>query len=411
MGIVQAQTGLYVASAKPVKDMKKVLAMYPESFYLLMEFGKDTTLTLSDLDLLDSVYNYAFLNKDNPNFYTMTVEGYGTGDDEMMKAKVDAVYGYFCKRSYTPFPVRISYNPIHCSCHGDTIETLRYEVPSTLNVYNCADLPESRQMLNKTIPLKGSVLVTFRNNPDECIGMARGCFLPQSDTIIRGYYSSLAIQKGAVYSVLNTKDTCPPALDIDIEEHLDYKEIVERYFLIPHKKYVIIQLGYVVLHSNFKREVGECKAELPDSVYVRFPVTAEQWAGKIRVFSKKLNNRGVAEYKALPTKKLKSKDKENLTIQAAINATQLDTVFLGKRIQPEEIGSYFYPAISEVEEGAFEVNGKYYKAFRVNKHGEYEIKPAMRAMFRIVEADDEEEEELTPQPTRKPKKGEDEAID
>lgn len=404
-----AQTGLYVASAKPVKDMNKVLAAYPETFYLLVEFGNDTTLTLSDLDLLDSVYNYAFNNRQNPNFYTMTVEGYADGNEAAMESRANAVYQYFCKRSYSPFPVRISYNPIHCSCHGDTVETLRYEVPSTVNVLNCAELPESRMLLNKTIPLKSSVLVTFRNNPDECIGLSRGCFIPQSDTIVRGYYASLALQKGSVYSVQNTKDTCPEALEINIEEHLDYKEVVERYFLIPHKKYIILQLGYVVLHSNHKRSAGECSADLPDSIYIRFPITPDQWAGKIRVFSKKLNNKGHLEYKALATKKLKSKDKINITIQSAINASQLDTVFLGKRIQPEEVGTYFYPAISEVEEGAFLFGKKYYKAFRVNKHGDYEIKPALRSLFRIVESDDEDD--VPEQPVKKPKKDADESID
>lgn len=403
-----AQTGIYVASAKPVKDMSKVLAMYPENFYLLIQFGNDTTLTLNDLDLLDSVYRYAFANRENPNFYTMTVEGYSTGDEARMQARVNAVYGYFCKRSYSPFPVRISYNPIHCSCHGDTVETLRYEVPSTLNVYKCSDLPESRLTLNKTISLKGCVLVSFRNNPDECIGMARGCYLPQNDTMIRGYYASLALAKGSVYAVQNTKDSCPPDLDVKIEEHLDYKEIVERYSLIPHRKYVLLQLGYVVLHSNFSRGITECAQPQPDSIYVRFPITADQWAGKIRVFAKVLNNKGVPEYKALATKKLKSKDKVNLTIQSAINATQLDTIYLGKRIQPEEIGSYFYPAISEVEEGSFELGGRYYKAYRVGKHGDYEIKKPMQAMLRIVEGDDEEEEEEV---APKPRKGEDEEIE
>lgn len=403
-----AQTGLYVASAKPVKDMKKVLAAYPETFYLVMEFGSDTTLTLSDLDMLDSVYNYAFQNRDNPNFYTMTVEGYADGDDRMMEARCHAVYDYFCRRSYAPFPVRISYNSIHCSCHGDTVEALRYEVPGTINVLNMADLPESRQTLNKTVKLKGNVLVTFKNNPDECIGTSRGCFLPANDTMIHGYYASLAIQKGAVYAVQNTKDTCPAPLEVKIEEHLDYKEIVERYFLIPHRKYIILQAGYIVLHSNFSRKIGECSATLPDSIYVRFPFTPQQWAGKLRIYSKKQNNKGQLEYKALSTKKLKSKDKTKITVQAAINATQLDTVYLGKRIQPEEINSYFFPAISEVEEGAFEFGGKHYKAFRVNKHGDYEIKPALRDLFRIIEQEDDDED--VPQPTKKQKKGEDEEI-
>lgn len=406
--MLHGQTGLYVASAKPVKDMKKVLATYPETFYLVMEFGKDTTLTLSDLDMLDSVYNYAFQNRENPNFYTMTVEGYADGDEQMMEARCKAVYDYFCRRSYTPFPVRISYNPIHCSCHGDTVEMLRYEVPATVNVLNMADLPESRQTLNKTIQLKGNVLVTFKNNPDECIGTSRGCFLPANDTVIHGYYASLALQKGSVYAVENTKDTCPPELEIKIEEHLDYKEIVERYSLIPHRKYIIIQAGYIVLHSNSSRKVGECSATLPDSIYVRFPFTPEQWAGKLRIFSKKMNNKGQLEYKALSTKKLKSKDKTKITVQSAINATQLDTIYLGKRIQPDELGSYFYPAISEVEEGSFEFGGRYYKAFKVNKHGDYEIKPAMRDLFRIIEQEEEEDE--IPQPTKKPKKGADEEI-
>ena len=403
-----AQSGLYVASSKPVKDMNKVLAAYPETFYLLVEFGRDTTLTLADLDLLDSVYRYAFQNRDNPNFYTMVVEGYADGDESMMEARCRAVYDYFCRRSYAPFPVRISYNPIKCSCHGDTVETLRYEVPASVHVLNTAELPESRQTLNKTIQLKGNVLVTFKNNPDECIGTARGCFLPASDTVMYGYYASLAIAKGAVYTVLNTKDSCPDPLEIKIEEHLDYKEIVERYELIPHRKYILLQAGYVVLHSNFERKVGECSATLPDSIYVRFPFTPEQWAGKLRIYSKKLNNKGQLEYKALSTKKLKSKDKTKITVQAGINATQLDTVYLGKRIQPEEIGSYFYPAISEVEEGSFEFGGKHYKAFRVNKHGDYEIKPALRQLFRIIEQEDDDADE--PRTQKKPRKGDDEEI-
>lgn len=407
----QAQTGLYVASAKPVKDMKKVLDAYPETFYLLVEFDKDTTLKLSDLDLLDSVYRYAFINRENPNFYTMTVEGYATGDESIMEKQANAVYNYFCHRSYSPFPVRISYNPIHCSCHGDTVETLRYEVPSTVSVFRCSELPESRLLLNKTISLKGAVLVTFHNNPPEVIGTGNGCYLPASDTTIRSYYASLAMPKGAVYSVTGTKDTCPDPLEIRIEEHLDYKELVERYFLIPHRKYILLQLGYIVLHSNFNRAVGECAAPLPDSIMVRFPITADQWAGKIRIFGKKLNNKGVPEYKALTTKKLKSKDKVNITIQAGINAAMLDTIYLGKRIQPDEISTYFYPAISEVEEGSFAFGGRHYKAFKVDKHGTYQIKPALRALLRIIEADDEEEVDQPAPAPRKPKKGEDESLD
>ena len=406
----EAQTGLYVPAKGPVRNMQKALHN-PEVFYLLLCYdGSAPTYSVSDLDLLDSAYRIAF-DIDNPMYYTMAVESYGNANEALGKERVDGVYRYFAMRGGQPFPVRTAHNPIHCSCQGDTVETLRFEVPTTTAVYNAAELPESRRMLNKSIPLQNCVLVTFRNNPPEVIGTGNGCYLPASDTTIRSYYASLAMPKGAVYSVTGTKDTCPDPLEIKIEEHLDYKELVERYFLIPHRKYILLQLGYIVLHSNFNRAIGECAAPLPDSIMVRFPITADQWAGKIRIFGKKLNNKGVPEYKALTTKKLKSKDKVNITIQAGINAAMLDTIYLGKRIQPDEISTYFYPAISEVEEGSFSFGGRHYKAFKVDKHGTYQIKPALRALLRIIEADDEEEVDQPVPTPRKPKKGEDESLD
>ena len=54
------QSGLYVPSTKPVKNMQKALTN-PETFYLLLAYrGDDSTYSVSDLDLLDSAYRIAF---------------------------------------------------------------------------------------------------------------------------------------------------------------------------------------------------------------------------------------------------------------------------------------------------------------------------------------------------------------
>ena len=382
---VYAQTGIYIPSAKPVRNMKLAL-QNPETFCLLIQYdGNDTTFSLGDLDLLDSAFAIAF-DYNNPKLYAMVIEGYGDTNERITQARVDKAYNYFAHRCHAPFPIRYATNQIHCSCMGDTTELLRYEVPVDRRSYDCRNLPDSRKVLNKTINLSNCILITFKNNPDECIGMSRGCYIPGQDTTIHGYYASVYMKKGALRSVTNTKDTCPSAL-FSIEEHLDYKEVIERYFLVPHKKQVILQVGYIVLHSNLSRHYGECSQELTDSIFVRFPVTQEQWDNKLRIFGKKYSEKGV-EYKSLSSKKVAGKISINM--QAGINVTQLDTIFLGKRIQPEELSDYFYEVKTDMEEGSFTVGKKHYKAYRLDKHGNYEIRKALRPLLRIVEYQDEE---------------------
>ncbi len=386
---VDAQTGIYIPSAKPIKNMKAAM-IHPETFCLLLQYsGSDSTYSINDLDILDSVYNIAF-DRDNPRLYQMIIEGYGGENEALTRSRVDVLYRYFAYRCHAPFPIRYAANPIHCSCKGDTVELLRYEVPVERHVYNTAELPSSRTTFNQSIKLSNCVLITFKTNPDECIGLSRGCFVPSQDSTIRGYYASVFMKKGALYSVSNTKDSCPENVEFRIEEHLDWKEVVEHYFLVPHKKQIIVQVGYIVLHSNIHRDYGECTQELPDSIFVRFPVTNEQWENKVRIFGKKYSEKGVA-FKSLTTKKVPSKI--SINIQTGINVTQLDTLFLGKRIQPEELKDYFYEVDTDMEEGSFQADGKYWKAYRLDKHGDYEIKKSLRQLMRIVEDTPEEIEE------------------
>lgn len=385
-GQMMAQTGIYIPSAKPIKNMQAAM-QNPETFMLLIKYsGNDTNYSISDLDWLDSVYNVAF-DADNPKLYQMIIESYGDADETVSQARADIIYRYFAYRSHAPFPIRYANNPIHCSCHGDTIEMLRYEVPVDKRIYNCAELPDSRKILNKTINLSNSVLITFKNNPDECLGMSRGCYVPRNDSTIRGYYASVFMKRGALYAVDNTKDSCPSNVTFRIEEHLDYKDVVEHYFLVPHPKQIIVQVGWVVLHTNMKRSYGECKQELADSIMLRFPVTQEQWDNKVRIFAKKYNEKGCT-YKSLTTKKVPSK--VSINIQAGLNVMQLDTIYLGKRIQPDELKDYFYEVETDMEEGSFTVGDRHWKAYRLDKHGNYEIKKALRQLMRIVEDEPDE---------------------
>lgn len=386
---VRAQSGLYVPSAKPVKDMQKALTN-PQTFCLLLAYqGDDSTYSVSDLDLLDSAYRIAF-NVDNPNYYTMTVESYGRGDDSLALCRVQGVMRYFSMRCHSTFPIRLARNKIRCSCHGDTVETLRFEVPVAKAYYDYGQLPEARQKLNSNIDLRNSVLITFRNDPDECLGTARGCYMPASDSLVRGYYAQLFLAKGSVYGIDNTKDTCPGGLEIKVDDHLDYRATVERYRLIPHQKQLLVQAGYVVITSNYGRRLDECEVEQKDSIFIRIPATEEQLAAKLKFFAKVKTSRGV-EYKSLPTRKMPGKGE--LMLQAPISVDQFDTIYLGKRISEGDLKDYFYEVDSPTEAAAFTVGRRFFVAYRVGKRGEYELKKALRALFRIVP---EQEEDLQP---------------
>ena len=389
------QSGLHIPSEKPIKpkDLPRAWTN-PEVFCLLLHFDEgDSSYRESDLDLLDSAYSVAF-NRDNPRLYTMSIEAYGNGfDQDLMQARIESVYRYFTMRGHEVVPVRYAYNPIHCSCHGDTVELLRYEVPTDKQVYDCAELPSTRKILNKDIALDGALLVTFRDNPVECIGGSSGCFIPAQDSNIRAYYTQLILKKGSIYSVLNTRDECPPPVQISIDEHLDYQQMVEKYFLVPHRRNIILPIGYVVLHSSFNRQPDEC-THLTDSIFIRFPVTEEQLESRLRVYAKKYSSKGM-EYKPLATKKIKGGPV--LMLQGALNPTQFDTIFIAKRITEDEVNQYLFPADSPTEQGAIAITVKgkerYFKPFRMDRNGQYEFRKLFRNMLRII---DEEEDTLDP---------------
>ena len=396
-GSVSAQSGLYLPTDKPVRNMQKAL-VNPEAFHLLLCLrGEETSYSEADLDLLDSAYAIAFA-VENPNLYTMSIEGYGGDDEQVTQQRMDAVYRYFAMRCHAQFPIRYARNPIRCSCKGDTVEVLRFEVPVATAAYNYSELPESRRLLNKSIDLKNSVLVTFRNNPDECVGSARGCYIPTEDSTVYGYYASLLLSKGSVYSVENTKDTCPNGLNIKIDDYLDYRYIVERYHLIPHRKQILAMAGYIVVSGQWPVVSDSCTEPQKDSIFVRIPVTQEQLDAKLKFFAKVRTSYGL-EYKQLPTRKMPGKGA--LALQAPVNITQLDTIYVGKRIQDKEVSKYFYEVDSPTEAASFSIGNRFYVASRPGKDGRPELKKALRQLFRIIP--DQEEDDLPSEKMRTPK--------
>lgn len=402
----QQTSGLFIPSDKPLntKQLQKAW-VNPKTFCLLLYFNQnDTTYRVEDLDLLDSAYRIAF-NKECTQFYTMTIESYGSGDDGIGEARVNSIYQYFTQRGHEYVPVRYAYNPVHCSCHGDSLELIRYEVPTTRSSYNISDLPGSRRTINQTIQLENCVLITFRHNIEECIGLNGGCFLPQQDSNIRGYYTQILLPKGSIYSISGTRGECPTNLEINIDEHLDCQRIMEHFFLVPHRKQIILPVGYVVLSCNMARQPYECSETLPDSIFIRFPVTQEQIDSKLRIFAKVHTEKGT-EYKQLATKKVKTA--ASLMIQAAINPSQFDTIFLAKRIQPDEANLYLYEASSPNEPGAVEIGKYIYVPTRINRKGNIEYRQSMRDLLRIIE----ESEETDPdKASRRNKHDNDEDLD
>lgn len=390
-----AQTGFYVPSAKPVRNMQKALQQ-PDVFCLLLtSVGEDDSYSVGDLDLLDSAYGIAF-DVANPKLYTMSIEGYGN-DESLMRRRVDAVYRYFAMRSHAAFPIRYARNPIHCSCQGDTVEVLRFEVPVSTAVFRYAELPESRRLLNKSVDLNNSVLITFTADADACVGAACGCYVPSADSTVYGYYATLTIPKGAVYSVENTKDTCPGGLQITIDDHLGWREVLDNYRLIPHRKQVLAQAGYIVVKGSWPMVSDSCRMPQRDSIIVRIPVTQEQLDAKLKFFGRVRTSRGW-EYKQLPTRKAPGKGV--LMLQAPVSVLQFDTIYVGKRLQEKEVKKYFYEVESPTEAASFAIGNRFYVASRPGKDGEPVMKKPLRQLFRIVP---DQEEDIKPEKTKTPK--------
>ena len=69
------------------------------------------------------------------------------------------------------------------------------------------------------------------------------------------------------------------------------------------------------------------------------------------------------------------------TLTTTINAFQLDTIYIGRKIEEKEMSDYFFPA-KEGEPGAFQAMGGWLKPYKLDKRGSYVIKKNMQMMLR-----------------------------
>ncbi len=383
----KAQTGIYIPLAPGARPSLQEMQR-PSQFEVLVSFEKGSMrYSLDAIDILDSVYKMSFA-KENPHFYRLEITGYDDGDsinaenNTLARDRVETVYNYFLARTKTTdYLVRTAYNEFYGSCGGIEKELVRYKVPVDFNYVSLINLKETEKTFGKNIPLSGKVRMKFISDTKACLGDFSNCYIPRQDTIIRSSYSNVMLSKGCLYQKLHTKDSCNSQLTFSIEEHLDHRKIIENYFLVPNPKQLIVQCGYFILRSDHKIKYGECKNALTDSIFLRFPATAEQLENKIKFIGKVYTDKDV-QFKALKTKKISSKISPG--IQCAINPTQIDTIFIGKRITEEELKDYFYPA-KENEPGAFRAKGKFYKAFKYDKNGEMILRKEFEKLFRISE--------------------------
>ena len=116
-------------------------------------------------------------------------------------------------------------------------------------------------------------------------------------------------------------------------------------------------------------------------VKVRVPIELHQNDARLKFYAKVYDNKGKAYYKSIPTKKEKDKETKLQTLTVDLNVFQLDTIYIGKKIEEEELSDYFYSA-KEGEPGAFPLLGGWLKPYKLNKKGQYVIKKQMQMVLR-----------------------------
>ena len=64
-----------------------------------------------------------------------------------------------------------------------------------------------------------------------------------------------------------------------------------------------------------------------------------------------------------------------------MTAFQLDTIYIGKKVEEKELSDYFFSA-KEGEPGAFQAMGGWLKPYKLNKKGQYIIRKQMQMVLR-----------------------------
>lgn len=373
---------------RPVKGVKAEVS-FPEKFEAFICFEpRKSNYTEDALNALDSVYKVAF-DKDNGKFYKITIIGYDDAEQvnekysSLARERAIKVFDYFASREETEFIVRKTPSKFYHSCNGTTECIIKYKMPFDFKWINLSDKPIEERSINK-IDLKSKVYILVENNPDECLGKFNDYYYPSQDTtILTQNMSMLKMPKGALESITHTKDTLNSEMTLQFEDVLSFEDLTRNYQLIPHRRQYIINAGYFVLKSNHQPnyETCELKENFKQDITIRLPLEMQQNEAKLKFFAKTYKPDGTWEYKAIPTAKDKDKETKLQAITGSLSAFQLDTIYVGKKIDEKEMSDYFYPA-KEGEPGAFQAMGGWLKPYKLDKRGSIVLKKSMEMILR-----------------------------
>lgn len=361
---------------------------YPEKFeaYICFE-PKKSTYTEEALNALDSVYKIAFDNN-NGKFYKITIIGYDDAEavneksSSLARQRAIKVFDYFASREETEFIVRKTPSTFFHSCNGETECIIKYKMPFDFKWINLNEKSKEERSING-IELKNKAYILVENNPEECLGKFNDYYYPSQDTtIITKNMSMLKMPKGGLKSITHTKDTLDSEMTLQFEDILSFEDLTRNYQLVPHRRQYILNAGYFVLKSNQQPDYDNCelKENFTQNITIRLPLEIQQNDARLKFYAKTYKSNGTWEYKTIPTAKNKDKETKLEAIIGSLSAFQLDTIFVGKRIDEKEMSNYFYSA-KEGEPGAFQAMGGWLKPYKLDKRGSVIIKKEMEMIL------------------------------
>ena len=343
--------------------------------------------TEAGLDILDSIYSIAF-NKDNNKFYKMTIEAYDDAEPlnelnaSLARDRAVMIFNYFSSREESEFIIKRTPSTYTHSCSGEMPYFIKYKMPFDFKWINLYKKSEEERVSNG-ISLVGKVHIVIENDPEGCLGEYFDYYYPANDSVLSASCSEVMIPKGALESITHTKDTIEYSCNISYKEYMTFEDLTSNYHLIPHKKQYIINAGYIVIDAEHQPDYESCqnKENFEPIISVRVPIELQQNEARLKFYAKTYDAKGRPVYKSIPTKKEKDKETKLQTLTTTINAFQLDTIYIGRKIEEKEMSDYFFPA-KEGEPGAFQAMGGWLKPYKLDKRGSYVIKKNMQMMLR-----------------------------
>lgn len=377
-----------------VQNTKKgATSEFPSRVEAYICFDKGSTYyTKGGLNALDSLYMITF-NKKNDRFYKMTITGYDDAEQlneknsSLARERAVMVFKYFSSREETEYIIKRTPSTYTQSCKGEVPYYIKYKMPFDFKWVNLYAQPAEERMEND-ISLIGKVHIIVEDDPEGCLGEYYNYDYPSQDTILSGNSASVLVPKGSLEYIHHTKDTIAYSCDIKYKEVMSFEDLTSNYALIPHKKQYIVNAGYIVIKPSHQPDYTKCNdiEEFQPVIKIDVPIESQQDEARLKFYARNYKPDGTYIYKAVATKTIKDKDTKQQTLEAYVNAFQLDTIFLGKKIEEKEMSDYFYPA-KEGEPGSFEAMGGYLKPYKLSKQGTYVIKKKMETILRKPKGD------------------------